>query len=106
MTSVTIEAGACGFCAVIHSKKIDKRKVGITIESECKEINQMKTLLESLTLRDILKIPVSQNPVYEAASKYHVHPGCPIPCGIIKAAEVELELSLKRDATILFKTTD
>ncbi|MFH1152378.1 MAG: hypothetical protein V1793_01060 [Pseudomonadota bacterium] len=106
MTKVVIEAGACGFSAVVSARKNDRRSVTVTITTECIELSKMAEHLETLHLRDILKIPVAANPVFEAASRYHVHPGCPVPCAVIKAAEVELELSLPRNPTITFATDE
>jgi hypothetical protein len=45
---------------------------------------------------DIIKNPINKNPIYENAGKCNLHSSCPIPCGVIKAAEVELELALKK----------
>ena len=37
---------------------------------------------------------------FQLTSQYLVHPACPVPCGIIKAVEVEAELAAPKDASI------
>jgi hypothetical protein len=46
---------------------------------------------------------MNKNKIYEKAGKCNLHPGCPVPCGVIKAAEVELGLALVRDVKIVFQ---
>lgn len=58
--------------------------------------------LGKLEMKDILRGPIQENPVYEKAGKSGLHSSCPIPCALIKAAEVELGLALCRDIRISF----
>ncbi len=103
MTIVKIKAGACGFDVMVKSKKTSTRDVSIVIDSECKEIQAFAQALTSLGLRDILKTPIYENPVYITAGKCRMHPSCPVPCGVIKAAEAELEFSVRKEVSITFQ---
>lgn len=102
MITATIEAGACGFTATVTAEKTDRRTVAITIQSDCKELQALAGSITSLHLRDILKYPVTENPVYAAAAGARLHAGCPVPCAIIKSAEIALELALPKAVSLSF----
>ena len=106
MTTVNIESGICGFCSLVRVSKGEGRRVGITIKSDCKQITALDNALEELEMKDILKTPINQNPIYERAGECNLHTSCPVPCGVVKAAEVELGLALKKDVRIEFREDD
>ncbi len=102
-TCASVNAGICGFACYIKAWKIDKRAVGLEIsESECQQIQRFSELLRKLTLNEVFA-PVTRNPVYLAAEQSHCHSSCPVPAGVLKAAEVALEMALARDASIRFE---
>ena len=102
-TCVSVTAGICGFACRIKAWKIDNSAVGLEIsESECQQIRQFSELLPKLTLREIFA-PITSNPVYLAAEQSGCHPSCPVPAGVLKAAEVALEMALPRDASVRFE---
>jgi len=102
-TCASVNAGICGFACRIKARKIDKITVGLEIsESECQQIQQFSELLSKLTLKEIFA-PVTRNPVYLAAEQAGCHPSCPVPAGVLKAAEVALEMAIPRDASIRFE---
>jgi len=53
---------------------------------------------------DVMKNPIHQNPVYMKAGQCKLHASCPVPCGVIKAAEAELGLALEKDVKMKFVT--
>jgi hypothetical protein len=102
-TCVSVTAGICGFACRIRAWKIDKHTVGLEIsESECQQIQRFSELLKKLTLNEVFA-PVTRNPVYLAAEQSHCHSSCPVPAGVLKAAEVAMEMALARDASIRFE---
>ena len=103
MTRVDIEAGICGVYARVHAVKRGGRSVEITIESDCKQVIALGESLNHLDIQGLFHRPFNLNPVYEKAGRCHLHPGCPVPCAVIKAAEIELELALKKDVKLTFK---
>ena len=103
MTRVRIKSGGCGFEAHIHVQKTERRKVSVRVSSDCPQVICLAKELPGLTLMGVLKGPIDKNPVYEKAGQCGLHPGCPVPCGVLKAAEVELELALKKEAAIEFQ---
>jgi len=104
MTKVEINPGACGFSVIVTATAIadENKKVGIAIETDCEQVKELAKEIEYLTIQDILGFPFGEDIVYQAAKKVIRHAGCPVPSGIIKAAEAELGLAVKRDVLIHF----
>jgi hypothetical protein len=98
-----VESGVCRFHTEIRAVKSHNKIVRITLESDCEQITALGKELKELGLKDILKTPVTKNPVYEKAGECHLHPACPVPCGIIKSAEIEMGLALLRNVSIEFQ---
>jgi len=100
---VVVEPGVCGFSCTITARKREKHKVQIEIKgSECKSVNQMATLPLDVVLRDLFA-PASRNPVFLAAERAGCHPSCPVPVGVLKAAECAMEMALARPVSIRFE---
>ena|SRR4030067_1380613 len=102
MTKVEINPGACGFCVTVIATKVELKKATLVIQTECEQVNEMASLITHLTVRDILGFPFGEDIVYQTAKRVIRHASCPVPCGIIKAAEAELGLAVKRDVLIHF----
>ena len=103
MTTVNIEFGICGFCTTVRASKTKTMDMEITIESDCEQITSLGTQIQNMGMKDVLKTPINKNPVYEKAGKCNLHTSCPVPSGILKAAEAELGLALKKNVTIEFQ---
>ncbi|NIS69190.1 MAG: hypothetical protein GTO12_09635 [Proteobacteria bacterium] len=103
MITVQIDSGICGFSTTVRASKLESRSVGIALDSDCKHIKSFGNELKELGMIDILRVPINLNPVYETAGKCRLHSSCPVPCVVIKAAEVALGLALKRDVQIVFQ---
>ena len=102
MVTIHIEPGICGFPAEVRAFRLLRKSVGFAIKSECKQVMALARHLEKMDLNDIIRGPIHKSPVYELAGKSGLHTSCPVPCGIIKAAEAELGLALKRDVRFAF----
>jgi hypothetical protein len=97
-----LDPGVCGFQCIIRAKSIERRKVHIEITgSECDSVKQLTALLEDIPLRDLFA-PISRNPVFLAAERAGCHPSCPVPVGVLKAAECAMEMALPRPVSIRF----
>jgi hypothetical protein len=105
MTKVRIEAGACGFNAVVCVKKDSGRNLHVTIESECGMLRKMAEDIAMLEFRAPFSV-ILHNPVYKAASKNLKHASCPVPSAVIKAIEVESGVSLPKKTQIIFMNDD
>lgn len=102
MTKVEINPGACGFTATVIATKVEPKKTNVLIQTECKEVNELASMIAHLTVEDIMSFPFGEDRVYQAAKKAIRHASCPVPCGIIKTVEAEFGLAVKRDVSIHF----
>ena len=105
MTRVIVEAGICGFTTTVEATKTGKRRVSVVLSSECEMVASMNGQLEDLGWMEALA-PPTDSVVWQCACSSLQHPCCPVPIGILKAIEVELELALPRDVVIHFEDTD
>jgi hypothetical protein len=103
MITAQVEPGICGFSALIRVNRVERKQLKIDIESDCEHIKALADQLQMLGLREILKTPINKNPIYEAAGLCHLHASCAVPCGVLKAAEIELGLALKKAVKIDFQ---
>jgi hypothetical protein len=74
----------------------------LTIETYCEHVKELSSKLEFLTIKDIYGQPFGEDKVYHAAKGAIRHTSCPVPCGIIKTAEAEFGLAVKKDVLIHF----
>jgi len=102
MTKLEIRPGACGLSVAVTAKADVNKKVKILVEAECDEVKKFAQEIECLSVEDILGYPFAEDKVYQAAKKTVRHASCPVPCGIIKAAEAELGLAVESDILIHF----
>jgi hypothetical protein len=102
MTKVEIRPGACGFSVIVTATEASPRKIRLTIETECEHVKEWSGGIEFLAIKDIYGHPFTEDAVYRAAKKAIRHASCPVPCGIIKTAEAELGLAVKKDVLIHF----
>jgi hypothetical protein len=94
---VTVHPGACGFTCTISARKINRRKVAVTIsDSQCRQIQKLAGCVTAMTLRELFT-PLTRNPVYTRAEQSGCHPSCPVPAAILKAVEVAMEMAVPRD---------
>ncbi len=98
-----LDPGICGFKCIIRAKTIERQKVRIEITgSECLSVKQLTALLGDILLRDLFA-PISRNPVFLMAQKAGCHPSCPVPVGVLKAAECAMEMALPRSVSMRFE---
>lgn len=102
MTKVEIHPGACGFSVIVTATEAGPKKIRLTIETDCEHVKELSSKLEFLTIKDIYGQPFGEDTVYQAAKGAIHHASCPVPCGIIKTAEAEFGLAVKKDVLIHF----
>jgi len=103
MVKLYVEAGICGFSALVKAEKIDKKHVRVQIKSDCEKVMCFANGVKRLNIIDLFRQPFNTSKVYEKAGQSHLHSSCVIPCAVFKAAEVELGLALKKDVRIVFQ---
>lgn len=101
MTKVLIQPGACGMPATIEVNKKDKKTFTVTVTSECRMVEELGKKLPELEFMDAFK-RLLDNPVYTKGAACLKHISCPVPCGILKALEVEAGLAVPREVSIIF----
>lgn len=105
MTKVKVDPGICGLKTVIEAESMeDGMEVQLKVVSACDAVQKMMDELgdEFDTYEICLKKP-GEGPLFEYASKnFPVHCGCPTIAGIVKCAEAECNLALKKDVEIKF----
>lgn len=96
-----IKAGACGFVTSVTARTVAGGKVELEIQSDCEHVEEMAAALNPMDMAQALA-GYGQGPIAQAAADNLAHGACPIPAGVIKAAEVALGLNVARDASISF----
>ena len=86
---------------VVNVKQTEDKAFCITVESQCETVKTLSAALPPLTPRDAFK-KITENPIYGAASSCLQHVACPVPCGILKAFEVEAGVAVARNIHMEF----
>jgi hypothetical protein len=103
-TRVTIVAGICGFTTNVEVSRVGRRRVSVVLCSECEMVDSMTGQFEDLGWMEALASP-ADSLVWQCACRSLQHPSCPVPTGILKAIEVELELTLAKYVVVHFDDT-
>ena len=100
--TIKVDPGVCSFTCIIYAFRNGKDSVGFEIRSDCEQIRKLAGDLGEIGLKDLF-VPLSKNPVFLRAEKYQCHLACPVPCSLIKAAEVALGLAIPKNVMITFE---
>ncbi len=103
MITAYVDSGICGFTTVVRVFKTQRQSTEVKLESDCEKIAAFGNQLQKLAMPEILKTPINENPVYKVAGRCNLHASCPVPCGVIKAAEIEMGLALMKNVKIVFQ---
>ena len=104
MTKVRIEPGVCGLITTVTAESEDQQEVTIMVASGCESVRKMMEALgDTFDTYELCLTKPGVGPLYEYASEnFPGHASCPVIAGIIKCAEAECKLALKRDVSIQF----
>lgn len=104
MTKVMIEPGICGFVTQVLADSEDQLEVKLKVKSGCKSIKEMmEELGDTFDAYELCIRKPGEGPLFDYAKEHFpVHVACPVINGIIKAAEAECRLALKKDVSIKF----
>ena len=97
-----VDPGICAFTCLINAFKDEKHTVRFEIQSDCDQIQNLARDLGKVGMKDLF-LPMSRNPIFQSAEKSQYHLACPIPCSLVKAAEVALGLALPKKVRIKFE---
>lgn len=107
MTKVTIHPGICGFVAEAEAQADeDQIEVTLTVRSGCEAVrNLMAAVGPTFDAMELCLCRPGRDPLSQwAGEHFPVHAGCPVISGILKCAEAEAGLALKKDCSIHFET--
>ncbi len=97
--TINVDAGVCRFKSVVIATMDENMDVTYRIKSECPAVRGMAKDLEAIPLFDAIAMPFTDNVIYKACGSLE-HVACPVPCAMVKAAEVVGELALKKDVSM------
>lgn len=101
-TTVKVNPGVCR----LHST-IQARTDGVLVEfevlhSDCPQVRKLNSVMRRMEIWDVMRMPFSDNTVYQICGDALKHSSCPVPMAMIKAAEAATEMALKRTVTVEF----
>ncbi|MFP4545346.1 MAG: DUF6951 family protein [Methanomassiliicoccales archaeon] len=91
--------GVCRFNCEIKAYNVDG-KVRCIIKSDCSCVQRLGEALEDIDPCSALKMPYSENYIFQKSGEYLAHSTCPVPIAILKTIEVASGLALPRDVEI------
>ena len=100
---VRVEPGACGFEAVASIRPAGEGRFRVSVESGCDRVTRWIDELEPLRAHSLLR-PEGAARFLEGALKALPHVTCPVPMGILRAAEVLAGAALPSVAVIRTET--
>ena len=102
-TVCNVNAGVCGMkTKITATASEDMMSINVIMESNCPMVNAIGPI-EGLNPYELVGQPFTENPVYVKCAENLRHAACPVPCGIVKAAEAEAGLGLKKPVDISFE---
>lgn len=105
MTTLKVDAGACGCWAKIVASKVDDHHVQVRVESDCDQVVKMNEDLARVQWKGKghqVFGPIVESAVYRSAALHIRHTACPIPSAILKAIEVEVGAAVPSDVSFVF----
>lgn len=104
MTRVTVDAGACGFKAIVRVRQVGGSRLQIHISSPCEMLTAMNRELGVVDWKRGVFGRFLDSLVYRCAHQHVKHLDCPVPCAIIKAIQVEVGAAVPAPARIDIET--
>ena len=99
MAKAEIHSGICGFKTVVEAK-MNGKVCDLVIKSDCKAIQKLAEDLKQVDPLQEIFFGQSKPKTIQLGMQHCSHAACPVPVGIIKAIEVEVQLALPADVTI------
>ena len=101
--TVTVDAGVCRFKTVIIATMDDEMNIVYKVKSECPAVREMAKNMRPIGMFDAMAKPLTENVVYSEFANHLEHAACPIPCALVKAAEVASDMALKKEVSFKFE---
>ena len=102
-STLTVEAGVCKFKTIVSAEMDDSMNISFRIKSECPAVREMAKAVTPIMVFDAISMPFSENVIYKDFASKLQHVACPVPCAMVKAAEVAGDMALKKPVTMTFE---
>ncbi len=93
--TLNVDAGVCQFKTVIIATMDDEMNIVYKIKSACPAVREMAKDVGPIPLFEAIAMPFTENTIYKKCNALQ-HVACPVPCGMVKAAEAAGEMALKK----------
>lgn len=100
MAKAQVKAGVCGFETTVRTTKGEGYQVGIKIETDCPDIQELAVVLDEVNAFEQITFREGVPEILALGYEHCSHASCPVPAAIIKAVEVEAGLALPEDVEI------
>ena len=98
--TVTVDAGVCRFKTVITAEMDEEMNITYKVKSECPAVREMAKSMRPVPLFEAIAMPFAENVIYKDFACNLQHVACPVPCALVKTAEVTGEMALKKEVSI------
>ena len=98
--TVTVDAGVCRFKTVIIATMDDEMNIVYKVKSECPAVREMAKSMKPVPLFEAMAMPFAENVIYKDYGAKLQHVACPVPCALVKTAEVTGDMALKKEVSI------
>ncbi|MGD1060649.1 MAG: hypothetical protein ABR879_04250 [Methanomassiliicoccales archaeon] len=99
---LVVDPGVCRLTSKIEAWSEDG-VVKCKIESRCLHVQEFAEKLEGMSMMDIVKMPFSENKVFQVGGTTLKHSTCVVPTAVLKAMEAAAGLGLKKDVCLKFQ---
>ena len=99
-TTVTVDAGVCRFKTVITATMDEEMNIVFKVKSECPAVREMAKSMTPVPIFEAISMPFSENKIYKEFGAKLQHVACPVPCALVKTAEVTGDMALKKEVSI------
>jgi len=100
--TVKVEPGVCRLHSTIIARTDGGEVEFEILQSDCPQVRNLSKVLRRMQVWDVMRMPFSDNTVYELCGQVLKHSSCPVPMAMVKAAEAAAELALKKPVTVTF----
>jgi len=100
--TVKVEPGVCRLLSTIRARTDGTALEFEVVQSDCPQVRNLTKVLKRMEVWDAMRMPFSDNTVYQVCGQVLKHSACPVPMAMVKAAEAAAELGLKRKVTVEF----
>ena len=100
MTRTTVRMDNCGMQTTIEATLQADGKIRLKIESDCESVQELSRELKEVDLVQLMQ-KLGDSVVHQAAWKCINHSACLVPAAIIRAAEVELNIALPGESSVV-----